>query len=371
LVDQNVYADRVHVRKDKTNPRRLAVFALLLFAAEPAWPLVAAGVVLVVAAVLLHGWAAGYLARAGYVEREKILTVRGPYRHNRNPYYVAQLTMDVGFFLLAGQPLFLLFYLPIIFTVYRRWVENEEKFLEAEFGENYRVLKSEVPRWRFQLKAAPARGEDLTFQWSTYKLNRELARSLSHIFVMLLFVLFYLFGNPLAQIDFDLRLLVLAVVGSWLVVRDIFPVAGMKKSVGWAVVALGMAVLAAFYLTTSSLWRPWSGAGAWLAIALGLYCASTVILSAFLGASRRSSEAKRKFVTRPICQWYVLALGFGLLSCTLGGVWLGITMTLVLWALHIGRWVSIPMVPRGIPVGLFLSILLTVTGGAAVLRQLQ
>jgi hypothetical protein len=370
LDDQNLYANRVHVRKDKTNPRRLAVLALLLFAAEPAWPLVALGVALVLAAVLLHGWAAGYLARAGYVEREKILTVRGPYRHNRNPYYIAQMTMDVGFFLLAGQPLFLLFYLPIIFIVYHRWVANEEKFLAAEFGEDYQILKREVPRWRFQFKAAPARGEELTFQWSTYKLNRELARSLSHLFVLLLFILFYLFGNPFEKIDFALRLLIVAVVGSWLVVRDIYPVAGIQKSVGWAVVALATAVAVGFYVTSTSLWRPWSGAAAWLAIALGLYCTSTVIVSAFSETLRRSSEANRKFMTRPICQWYLLALGFGLLSCTLGGVWLGLAATLVFWALHIGRWVSIPTVPRKISIGVFLSILVTVTGGVAVLRQL-
>jgi protein-S-isoprenylcysteine O-methyltransferase Ste14 len=120
LDDQSVYANRVHVRKNKTNPRRLAVLTLLLFSSSPGWPLLLAGIVFVVAAVALHGWAAGFLARAGYAEREKILTVRGPYRHNRNPYYLAQLMMDLGFFLLAGQPLFFLFYFPIIFTVYQR-----------------------------------------------------------------------------------------------------------------------------------------------------------------------------------------------------------------------------------------------------------
>jgi protein-S-isoprenylcysteine O-methyltransferase Ste14 len=96
-----------------------------------------AGIVLVVAAGALHGWAAGYLARAGYAEREKKLTIRGPYRHNRNPYYLAQVMMDTGFFLLAGQPLFLLLYLPIILTVYNRWIANEEIFLEKEFGEEW------------------------------------------------------------------------------------------------------------------------------------------------------------------------------------------------------------------------------------------
>ena len=232
--EQCVYANRVHVSKDKTNPRRLAVLTLLLFSSSPGWPLLLTGILLVVTAVTLHGWAAGFLARAGYAEREKILTVRGPYRHSRNPYYLAQMMMDLGFFLIAGQPLLFLFYFPIIFTVYRRWVVAEERFLEAEFGSDYLALKREVPRWGFQLRPAPARGSDLTFQWSTYKINHELPRSLSHVCIMLAFVLFSVFGNPLAQIDFWLRLTLLAVVAGWLIVRDIYPIerCGQKHQPG-------------------------------------------------------------------------------------------------------------------------------------------
>ncbi|HJU61465.1 MAG TPA: hypothetical protein VJ864_05425, partial [Candidatus Binatia bacterium] len=96
---------RIHVRKDKTNTRRLAYLTILLFASPPGWSWFVAGTVFVALGVILHGWAAGYLARAGYAEREKILTIRGPYRHNRNPYYLAQMTMDLGFFFLAGLPL--------------------------------------------------------------------------------------------------------------------------------------------------------------------------------------------------------------------------------------------------------------------------
>ena len=88
--------------------------------------------------------------------------------------------MDIGFLLLTGQPRFLLLYLPIGFTVYKRWVANEERFLEKEFGEDYRALKRDVPRWHFQLSPAPARGHDLTFQLATYKINHELPRTLSH-----------------------------------------------------------------------------------------------------------------------------------------------------------------------------------------------
>ncbi len=105
--------------------------------------------------------------------------------------------MDLGFFFLAGRPLFYLFYFPIIFFVYRRWVVNEESFLENEFGEPYRTFKREVPRWGFRIKAAPARGSELSFQWATFMINRELPRSLSHIFFLAVLCVVFIFRQSL------------------------------------------------------------------------------------------------------------------------------------------------------------------------------
>jgi hypothetical protein len=371
LAEQSIYGNRLHVRKDKTNPRRLAILSLLLFSSSPAWPMLLAGIMLVAAGVALHGWAAGYLARAGYAEREKKLTARGPYRHNRNPYYIAQLMMDTGFFLLAGQPLFLLLYMPISFTVYKRWAANEEFFLEKEFGEDYRALKREVPRWRFQLRPAPARGHDLSFQWATYKINHELPRTLSHLSLMLLFVLFAVFSNPLAQIDFWLRLTLFAVTAVWLVVRDIYPIEGSVKSYCWGGIALGLCAIALFILTSAPLWQPWSGAAGWIAIAFGLYCSLAVTASAFPGFAGQAAEGKHKIVTRPLCQWYILAFGLGLLSCTLAGIWTGITAVLVVWALNIGRLTTVKVVPRRLSVAVALLVLVAATASFAVLRQIK
>ncbi len=56
---------RVELRKDKTNPRRIAYVLLLLFASPPSIAVMAIGTLLVLAGIAFHGWAAGYLARAG------------------------------------------------------------------------------------------------------------------------------------------------------------------------------------------------------------------------------------------------------------------------------------------------------------------
>jgi protein-S-isoprenylcysteine O-methyltransferase Ste14 len=368
LADPGDY-NRIHVRKDKTNTRRLAYLTILLFASPPGWPWFAAGIVLVALGVMLHGWAAGYLTRAGYAEREKILTVRGPYRHNRNPYYLAQMTMDLGFFFLAGRPLFYLFYFPIIFFIYRRWVVNEEIFLESEFGGQYLTFKREVPRWGFRIKPAPARGSDLCFQWATFMINRELPRSLSHVFFLVVFALLFFLGNPFSQLSVLFRITLIAAIAMWLVLRDIYAVDVSRKSIGWFMVATGSALTTAFFLIYAPVWQPWSGTGAWIAISAGLCLGLLVWFASLPGIAGRSGKSG-SFFSRPILQWYVLALGLGLLSCTLGGVWLGIMAPFTVWALHLAGGLSIPIVPRRLGVSVALLALIVCSGGLAVARQL-
>jgi hypothetical protein len=371
LTDPGDYGNRLHVRKDKTHTRRLAYLTILLFASPPDWPWFAAGIVLAAAGIMLHGWAAGYLARAGYAERQKILTVRGPYRHNRNPYYLAQMTMDLGFFFLAGRPLFYLFYFPIIFFIYRRWVVNEEGFLESEFGEQYLSLKRDVPRWSFRIKPAPARGSELNFQWATFRINRELARSLSHIFFLAALVLLFFLGNPLSQMSVLFRITLIAAIGVWLVLRDVYALDVSRKSVAWFMFALCSAGMTVFFLLYAPVWQPWVGTGAWISIAVGLGLGLLAWIAALPGLAGVSGKKGKPLFARPICQWYVLALGLGLLSCTLGGVWLGIMVPFTVWALHIAGEVSIQMVRRRLSVSLGLLALIVCSGGLAVARQLN
>ena len=80
-------------------------------------------------------------------EPPRKLVIRGPYRHVRNP-----MITSVLFMLLAEAMLFqswpLAWWMGIFFvvnTVYFPLVE--EKGLEKRFGDDYRIYKSNVPRW--------------------------------------------------------------------------------------------------------------------------------------------------------------------------------------------------------------------------------
>jgi protein-S-isoprenylcysteine O-methyltransferase Ste14 len=209
-----------HFEKMKTNVRRLGYICVFVFA-DPTWLGLIAGSAVILLAVVLHGWAAGYLARAGRPDREDVLTVRGPYRHTRNPYYLAHLTMDFGFFLIAGLPLYYLAYFPFMFAVYRMWVIREEGYLEETFGETFETLKQNVPRWWFQLVPASPQGREEEFTWPDYIWNGELKRTLSHLCLLGLFWNFYYLGNPFLYLSEISRITIIGFVAIWIFIRDV------------------------------------------------------------------------------------------------------------------------------------------------------
>ncbi len=359
---------RVLIRKDKTNPRRIAYLTLLLFATPPGWPLFAAGGMLVIVAVLFHGWAAGYLARAGYSEREKVLTVRGPYRHNRNPYYLAHMTMDLGFFCIAGLPLLYLVYFPIIFSVYRNWVVNEEPFLEKEFGEAFQEFKADVPRWRIRLAPARPRGHEQAFSWGMFKRNNELPRAGSHLLLLVIFTLYALFGNPWDDVDPLARVTVVGVIAGWLLVHDIYLLDASRVHTGWLWLAGGIAVGGAMFLAVGPVWESWSSAVSCIWMALGAMLGMTVALLTLPMVAHASGKTLNDLIPRPMCQWYLIGLGLGLLTLTLGGIWMGILVPLVFWALNLAGVVQIWPVPQTTAMGLSLLAAFGTFTTSAVIR---
>jgi protein-S-isoprenylcysteine O-methyltransferase Ste14 len=337
---------RVGIGKDKTNPRRIAYLILLLFAVPPGWPLFAMGAALVIAAVLLHGWAAGYLARAGYVDRAKILTARGPYRYNRNPYYVAHLTMDFGFFCVAGLPLLYLLYFPIIYSVYRTWVMNEEPFLDAEFGDDYRAWQREVPRWRMRLTPAPPRGREQVFTWAMFKLNNELPRAASHIFLLGIFALYFIFGNPWAGMEPLVRATLVGMIAAWCLLRDVRPLEVSRVHTGWIGLAGAVALGGVVFLAIAPVWGPWPIAVSWVAVAIGALLGLVASLLTLPAFTRARGQTLARVFARPMSQWYAVGLGLGLLTLMLGGVWIGMLVPLVYWAFGLAGIAPMRPIPQ-------------------------
>jgi protein-S-isoprenylcysteine O-methyltransferase Ste14 len=146
----------------------LYLFELWRRAPEPA--AVAWSLVLVLPGLWLRGYA------AGYVKKNRELTVTGPYAHTRNPLYLGSMLIAAGFALaLLSWPVALV--LAIGFAaIYVPVIASEERFLRATFPE-FEAYCRRVPRLipRLVPKANPE-GEirdGAAFSLSLYLKHRE------------------------------------------------------------------------------------------------------------------------------------------------------------------------------------------------------
>ena len=74
------------------------------------------------------------------------LMTTGPYAYTRNPMYVAELALWLGWAILFGSLVILLGFvvLTVVIILVVPW---EERGLETQFGETYRQYQARVPRW--------------------------------------------------------------------------------------------------------------------------------------------------------------------------------------------------------------------------------
>ena len=76
-----------------------------------------------------------------------LLIMRGPYRFTRNPMYVAELGLWLGWALFFGSPGVFIGFVVLLSVVSLVILPREERGLEAAFGQAYLQYKDRVPRW--------------------------------------------------------------------------------------------------------------------------------------------------------------------------------------------------------------------------------
>jgi protein-S-isoprenylcysteine O-methyltransferase Ste14 len=101
--------------------------------------------------VLIWDFASGLARVRELPERMQILAppflmTTGPYAYTRNPMYVAELALWLGWATLFGSLVTLLGFvvLTVVIILILPW---EERGLETQFGETYRQYQARVPRW--------------------------------------------------------------------------------------------------------------------------------------------------------------------------------------------------------------------------------
>lgn len=117
----------------------------------PEWLRLTVAVILFVAGVAFVRWAKRVMESAGTNVNPNLpstaIVTGGPFRYTRNPLYLSVLGMYLGAALALSNAWLLVLLIPLLLVLEFGIVRREERYLEAKFGEPYRVYKAQVRRW--------------------------------------------------------------------------------------------------------------------------------------------------------------------------------------------------------------------------------
>jgi protein-S-isoprenylcysteine O-methyltransferase Ste14 len=128
----------------------VALVIVMLPGSESASPfLVGAGVAITIIGELIRLWGVHHIGAISRTRSERLgpLVASGPFALVRNPLYVGNIVLWVGFAIAARM----LWLAPIILVLlaleYHAIVRWEETLLESRLGQAYREYTGRVPRW--------------------------------------------------------------------------------------------------------------------------------------------------------------------------------------------------------------------------------
>lgn len=156
------------------------VFLLFFLAARPTLLSMVIGIPVVFLGEAIRIWSSGHIVK------NDSLTMSGPYRLTRNPLYVGNFFLGLGFVLMAGLPLMIFVFLPVFYFIYDATIAQEEKFLTQRYGEAFKSYQKTVPR--FFPKLSLSASSTGSFNWSLVKKHREMKTWLAILAGVLLFL---------------------------------------------------------------------------------------------------------------------------------------------------------------------------------------
>src|SRR5258708_2343602 len=136
------YADRAAKLRV---PGGFLLVAAFLWWSSPTWLSLAWGLPVAIAGLALRAWAAGHL------EKNRELTISGPYAYVRNPLYIGTLAVAAGFVIASCQWALGVLFAAVFLLVYLPVVELEEQHLRTLFPA-YADYEQRVPKLFPRLK---------------------------------------------------------------------------------------------------------------------------------------------------------------------------------------------------------------------------
>jgi len=112
--------------------------AFYLWRAKPTWICLAIGTVLAAMGIFVRAVA------SGHVDKNRVLTVSGPYAHVRNPLYLGSIIIGIGFAIAARDLWVVITILLLFLVIYLPVIRSEEAFLRGQFQE-YDAYAQRVP----------------------------------------------------------------------------------------------------------------------------------------------------------------------------------------------------------------------------------
>ena len=141
-------------------PVAIAILTLRIGETPPSALLVGTGVAITVAGELIRLWGVHHIGAISRTRSDRLgpLVASGPFALVRNPLYVGNIALWVGFALAAR----LVWLAPVLVVLlgleYHAIVRWEETLLESRLGQAYRDYAARVPRW-IPMFDGGARGE--------------------------------------------------------------------------------------------------------------------------------------------------------------------------------------------------------------------
>jgi len=119
-------------------PLGFAFAAFYLWRAKPTWTSLLIGTVIGALGIFVRA------AASGHVEKNRVLTMTGPYAYVRNPLYLGSIIIGIGF-TIAARDLWIVITIVLLFLViYLPVIRSEEAFLRGQFPE-YEEYVRRVP----------------------------------------------------------------------------------------------------------------------------------------------------------------------------------------------------------------------------------
>ena len=122
-----------------------------MIAPWPGWPMPWLGAAVMAAGVLIAIWAALSFRAAKTTiiphQAPSALITTGAFAWSRNPIYLADVIVLIGWALIFGAALALLVVVIFIWVLTARFIAPEEERLTAAFGEEFIAYQAKVGRW--------------------------------------------------------------------------------------------------------------------------------------------------------------------------------------------------------------------------------